>query len=173
MSTHQRLRMAHHRAIALGGRSINPDEERLAQPIDLVATAISGLAELTAASLIGVDLVDRDLPAIALHKAKGEARQGACRTLRLCQRALEADADSTGYDWRPWVDATIHDSAFQLDQPDEDTGGTLRHADGLARSLSEAARALVYDRMALPEALSIAQTHALMLVVAAEDESGV
>jgi hypothetical protein len=169
VSTHQRLRRTRSRAIALGGRSINPEEERVARPIDLVATAISGLAELTAAALIGVDLVDRDLPAVALHRAKGEARQGACRTLRLCQRALEADARTTGYDWRPWVDATIHDSAFQLDQP-EDQGGTLRHADGLARSLSEATRALVYDRMALPEALSIAQTHALMLVVAAEGD---
>jgi hypothetical protein len=162
--------MARTRAIVVGGRSINPHEERLAQPIDLVATAIGGLAELTAAALIGVDLIDRDLPAVALHKAKGQARIGACRTLRLCQRALEADARTTGYDWRPWVDATIHDSAFQLDQP-EDEGGTLRHADGLARALSEAARALVYDRMALPEALSIAQTHALLLVVTAEGDS--
>ncbi|MCU1422606.1 MAG: hypothetical protein JWN36_2257 [Microbacteriaceae bacterium] len=168
MTTQQRLRTARTRAIAMGGRSINPDEERIALPIDLVATAIGGLAELTAAALIGVDLVDRDLPAVAVHEAKVQARNGACRALRLCQRALEADARSTGYDWRPWVDATIHDSAYQLDQA-PDQGGTLRHADGLARSLSEATRALAYDRMALPEALSIAQTHALMLVVAAED----
>ncbi len=166
-NAHERLRSTRHRAIAMGGRSINPDEERVALPVDLVATAISGLAELTAAALIGVDLVDRDLPPVAVHEAKGQARHGACRALRLCQRALEADARSTGYDWQPWVDATIQDGAFQL-QGGPGPGGTLRHADGLARSLSEAARALSYDRMALPEALSIAQTHALLLVVAAE-----
>lgn len=175
MSTQQDLRTTRTRAIAVGGRTIDRDEERVALPIDLLSSAIGGLPGLTAAALIGVDLVDRELPGMAVRHARRQARGGACRVLRLCQRALEADARNRGYDWRPWVDAAIQDTAVELDRPGRDDGAdrerelpSLRHADGLARSLGAATRALTYDRMALPEALCNAQTHALMLIVAAE-----
>ena len=173
MTTLHRLRTARTRAIAVGGRSLNPDEERVAHPVDLVAAAIGGLADLAGSALIGLDLAGSSLPGSAIESARRQARAEACRALRLCQRALEADARNGGYDWRPWVDATIQDTALHLERRvgTPRSGGSLKNADGLARSLGEATRALAYDRMAFPEALSLAQTHALILVVAAEAPS--
>lgn len=166
MTALQHVRALHRRAIAVGGQHVRCDNERVAPPIDLVAAAIGGLADLTAAALIGVDLVDRALPREALTKARSQAHGGACQTLRLCHRALEADARNVGYDSAPWVDAAIHDSVCALEH-DPEPGGTLHHADALARALAAAARGLMGDRMAVPGALRDAQTHALMLAVAA------
>lgn len=171
MTTQQRIRTTRTRAIAVGGRTIDRDNERIALPVDLLARAISGLPDLTAAALLGIELVDRELPDMAVREARQQARRGACRALRLSQRALEADARNAGYDWRPWVDATIQDTALQLEQRRPVDGllrDSLYHAAELARHLGDAARVLTYDRMAVPEALSSAQTHALVLVVAAE-----
>lgn len=171
MTTPQQVRTTRSRAIAVGGRTVDRDEERVALPIDLLAAAVAGIPRLTAAALVGIDLVDRDLPGMAVRRARRQARQDACRALRLCQRTLETDARNSGYDWRPWVDAAILDTAIALDreaQPGAPAAGGLYHADALAHAVGEAARALAYDRMALPEALCSAQTHALMIVVAAE-----
>jgi len=172
MTTQECLRVSRTRAIVVGGHSLDPGEERVAHPVDLLAAAIGGLAELTAAAIVGLDLADCTLPGIAVERARRQARMEACRALRLCQRALEADARNAGYDWRPWVDATIHDTALRLERrrSDPPSGDSLRHAEGLARSLGQACRALAYDRMAFPEALSLAQTHALILVIAAESQ---
>ncbi len=171
MSTQHDIRTARTRAIAVGGRTINRDHERLALPVDLLASAISGLPDLTAAALLGIDLADSDLPGHTLRAARVQARRAACRALRLAQRALEIDARNAGYDWRPWVDAAIQDAAHTIEQPlsdDETVRTSLWHAAELAHHLGGATRALTYDRMAVPEALCGAQTQALLLVVAAE-----
>jgi hypothetical protein len=165
------VRTLRHRAIAVGGRTIDRDEERMAHPIDLLASAIGGLPDLTAAALIGIDLVDRELPTEAIRRARRQARDGACRVLRLCQRALEADARNGGYDWDPWVDTAIRDTAILLDrtcQTDPESHDSLHHAAALATAIGKATTALTYDRMAVPETLCTAQTHALILALAAE-----
>lgn len=171
MSTQHRIRTTRTRAIAVGGRTINRDHERLALPVDLLAAAIGGLPDLAAAALLGIELADSDLPEHAVRAARVEARRTACRALRLSQRALEADARNAGYDWRPWVDAAIQDAAQTIERSLAGEGNvraTLWHASELAHHLGEATRALTYDRMAVPEALCGAQTQALLLVLAAE-----
>lgn len=170
-TTQQRMRSTRTRAIAVGGRTLDRDEERVALPVELLSSAIGGLPDLTASALIGIDLVDRELPEMAVREARRHARRGACRVLRLSQRALEADARNSGYDWRPWVDATIQDAALHLDRVCTSMLGphdTLAYTAALATHLGEATRALTNDRMAVPEALCSAQTQALLLIVAAE-----
>lgn len=171
MTTQERVRTLRRRAIAVGGRTIDRDEERLAHPVDLLAHAIGGLPDLTAAALISIDLVDRELPAEALRRAQRQARDSACRVLRLCQRALEADARNGGYDWAPWVDTAIRDTAILLDrtcQTEPQDRDSLHHAAALAQAIGKATVGLTYDRMAVPETLCTAQTHALILALAAE-----
>jgi hypothetical protein len=170
-STQHRIRTTRTRAIAVGGRTVNRDHERLALPVDLLAAAIGGLPELTASALLGIELVGGDRPEHTVRAARVQARRAACRALRLAQRALEADARNAGYDWRPWVDAAIQEAAHAIEQPPDDHGTvrtSLWHASELAHHLGGAARALTYDRMAVAEALCGAQTQALLLVVAAE-----
>lgn len=171
MSTKQQVCTTRRRAIAVGGRRLDLDEERTARPVDLLAAAVGGLPDLAAAALIGIDLIDRSLPSEAVERARQEARRSACTTLRLCQRALEVDARDGGYDWQPWVDRAITDTTIVLDRDDPTDSGyrdSLHHTAALARALGRASAGLTYDRMSVPEALCVGQTHALILILAAE-----
>ncbi|MCW3040206.1 MAG: hypothetical protein JWM31_2111 [Solirubrobacterales bacterium] len=172
MSAPPCIRTTRRRAIAVGGGTIDRERERIALPVDLVATAIGGLPDLAAAALLGLELVGTDATAAAARGAREQARRGACRALRLSQRALEAHARDGGYDWRPWVDAAIQATAFELDEALIGGEGrtSLEHTAELAHQFGEATRALAYDRMAVPEALSAAQTQALVLVVMTEED---
>lgn len=176
VTTKQRVCTIRRRAIAVGGRRLNGEEERSALPVELLAVAVGGLPDLAAAALIGIDLIDRSLPGEAVRRARQEARQGASTTLRLCQRALEADARNGGYEWQPWVERTVTDTAILLDGDGSAESGyrdSLHHASALARALGRATAGLTYDRMSVPEALCVGQTHALVLILAAEASSPV
>jgi hypothetical protein len=134
-----------HAVAAGGGEAIALEEERIAAPDELAAATLEVLVRLSAG--------DREAP---------PAREAAA-LVRLLDRALAAHGRDNGYDVAAWRMRSVT-CAWALG--DEECAGAAWLAtaiEDVAREVAHALVACARDRLGVPECLSTALGHALVV----------
>ena len=162
-----RLRKSYEVAPAHGATNTacRPDEERLYGTLRLITTAIRRLPDLAIiAQLMHIDHEDRVVLRVACDVASG--------ALRLAHRALPTHGRDVGYQIGAWIDDALWTAAVELAREHDEVPVVIEQVRLATLALTQAAAAVLEDRMLVPDRLATSLRHLLVVYVIAERLDG-
>ena len=157
------LRKSYEVALAHGATNTacRPDEERLYGTLRLMTLAILRLPDLAMiAQLMHMNDEDPVVTRVACDVAGG--------TLRLAHRALETHGRDVGYEIGAWIDDALSTAAVELVREHHEVPILIQEVRQATLALTQAAAAVIEDRMLVPDRLSKSLRHLLVVYVIAE-----
>jgi hypothetical protein len=166
------LHQSYRQAIAQGGRYAPTRElERISSSLQLLCRTVTHLPGLGLyPALLDAGLTDARLDADRAGPMIGAISAQAAAALRLTHRALEAHARDVGYRPDAWVEQTVCVAEVELAcahpaQSDDESGLFGEQVVAATGHLAQALAASQTDRMAVPDRLSQALAHLLVIYV--------